>query len=116
MKDDSGSHAVFTEQGSTASQMTAAKVMDIISRLLGCAGQAAGQSGRCSNITEKFQIRNVQTHGYVYHHTNGQNHGPVCKTQSFFLNEICMVIFGRTIMVKQFAKVLLKYGWEKVSN
>ena len=31
----------FTEQGSSASQMTAAKVMDIISRLPGCSGQAA---------------------------------------------------------------------------
>ena len=31
VKDDSGSYAVFTEQGSSASQMTAAKVMDIIS-------------------------------------------------------------------------------------
>ena len=41
MKDDSGSYAVFTEQGSSASQVTAAKVMDIISRLPGCAGQAA---------------------------------------------------------------------------
>ena len=40
VKDDSGSCAVFTEQGSSASQMTAAKVMDIISRLPGCAGQA----------------------------------------------------------------------------
>ena len=35
-KDDSGSYAVFTEQGSSASQMTAAKIMDIISRLPGC--------------------------------------------------------------------------------
>ena len=41
VKDDSGSYAVFTEQGSSASQMRAAKVMDIISRLPGCAGQAA---------------------------------------------------------------------------
>ena len=41
VKDDSGSYAVFTEQGSSASQMTAAKVMDIISRLPGCAGQVA---------------------------------------------------------------------------
>ena len=40
-KDGSGSYAVFTEQDSSASQMTAAKVMDIISRLPGCAGQAA---------------------------------------------------------------------------
>ena len=41
VKDDSGSYAVFTEQGSSASQMTAAKVMDIIFRLPGCAGKAA---------------------------------------------------------------------------
>ena len=41
VKDDSGSYAVFTEQGSSASQMTAAKVMDIISRLPSCDGQAA---------------------------------------------------------------------------
>ena len=41
VKDDSGSYAVFTEQGSSASQMTAAKIMDIISRLPGCYGQAA---------------------------------------------------------------------------
>ena len=37
----SGSFAVFTEQGSSASQMTAAKIMDIISRLPGCDGQEA---------------------------------------------------------------------------
>ena len=41
VKDDSGSYAVFTEQGSSASQLTAAKIMDIISRLPGCDGQAA---------------------------------------------------------------------------
>ena len=39
MKDDSGSYAVFTAQGSSASQITAAKVLDVIARLLGCAGQ-----------------------------------------------------------------------------
>ena len=41
VKDDSGSYAVFTEQGSSASPMTAAKIMDIISRLPDCDGQAA---------------------------------------------------------------------------
>ena len=41
VKDDSGSYAAFTEQGSSASQMTAATVMYIISRLPRCAGQAA---------------------------------------------------------------------------
>ena len=40
----------------------------------------------------KFPNRNVQTFGFVYHDTNGQNHGPVWKTQSFLLSEIFMVI------------------------
>ena len=41
MKDDSGAYAVFTEQGSSASQVTAAKVMEIVARLPDCDGQAA---------------------------------------------------------------------------
>ena len=41
VKDDSGAHAVFPEKGSSASQMTAAKIMDVIARLPGCDGQAA---------------------------------------------------------------------------
>ena len=41
VKDNSGSYEVFTEQGSSASQMKADKIMDIISRSPGCDGQAA---------------------------------------------------------------------------
>ena len=41
VKDDSGAYAVFTEQGLSASQMTAAKIMDVIARIPGCDGQAA---------------------------------------------------------------------------
>ena len=41
VKDDSGANAVFSEQGSSASQMTAAKVVDVIARLPDCDGQAA---------------------------------------------------------------------------
>ena len=61
VEDDSGSHAVFSEQGSSASQMMAAKVVGIIYRLPGCAGQAAdaglyqGKNGRCSKIIENIQ-------------------------------------------------------------
>ena len=40
VKEDSAAYAVFTEQGSSASQMTAATLIDILSRLSGCAGQA----------------------------------------------------------------------------
>ena len=40
----------------------------------------------------KFRSRNVRTFGFVYHDTNGLNHGLVWKTESFLLNEICTVI------------------------
>ena len=40
VKDDSGSGAVFTEQGSSASQMTAAQVVDVVAGLPNCDGQA----------------------------------------------------------------------------
>ena len=41
VKDDSGAYAAFTEQGSSVSQMTAVKVMDVISRQPDGDGQAA---------------------------------------------------------------------------
>ena len=50
VKEISGSYAVFTEQGSSVSQMTAAKVMDVISRLPGCAGQAADAVSAFSQV------------------------------------------------------------------
>ena len=62
VKDDSGSYAVFTEQGSSASQMTAAKVMEIISRLPGCAGQAADAVSAYTQVKWKMSqiIKNSQ--------------------------------------------------------
>ena len=72
MKDDSGSYAVFTAQGSSASQMTAAKIMDIISRLLGCDGQAADAVSAYTQVKwkthrryEQYQSQNVQIFGFV---------------------------------------------------
>ena len=102
VKDDSGSYAVFTEQTSSASQMTAAKVMDIIfknTRMRGTSSRCnirlyPGQNGRCTDVMKKKnQSQNVQTFGYVYRSTNGQNHGPVWKTQSFLLNGIWECLF-----------------------
>ena len=55
VKDNSGSYAVFTEQGSSASQMTAAKIMDIISSLPGCDVQAAEHLDS-STTTQMAQI------------------------------------------------------------
>ena len=50
------------------------------------------KNGRCSKIIENSKNRNAQTFGFVYHDTNGLNHCPVWKTQSFLLSEICTVI------------------------
>ena len=64
MKDDSGSYAVFTEQGSSASPMTAAKFMDIVSRLPGCAGQAADAVSAQTQVKMEDAttlLKNVQT-------------------------------------------------------
>ena len=59
------------------------------------------KNGRCSQIIENFRNRNVQTYGFVYHDTNGQNHGPVWKTQSFLLKtKSVWSSSGRTIMGK----------------
>ena len=41
VKGGSGAYAVFTEQGSSASQMMAAKVMAVFARLPDCVAQAA---------------------------------------------------------------------------
>ena len=100
VKDNSGSYAVFTEQGSSASQMTAAKIMDIIARLPGCNGQAARRSiglhpsenGRCSQIIENSKIGVSRHLGSSTTTQMAKNHGPVWKTQSFLLSEICTVI------------------------
>ena len=41
MKDETDFHAVFTEQGASASQMAAAKFLDTIVRMPGMGGQGA---------------------------------------------------------------------------
>ena len=65
VKDDSGAYSAFTEEGSSASQMTAAKVIYIISRLPGCSGQAAAavsaytqvKKGRCTITIKNSNVR-----------------------------------------------------------
>ena len=98
-KDDSGSYAVFTEQGSSASQMTAAQIMDIIFRLPGCDGQAADAVSAYTQVKMEHAPKLLKISKSEcpdiwirQHDTNGQNHGPVWKTQSFLLSEICTVI------------------------
>ena len=64
VKDNSGSYAVFTEQGSSASQMTAAKIMDIVLQIALLRWTSSrcsislypSKTGRCSQIVQNSQI------------------------------------------------------------
>ena len=66
-------------------------------------------------LLKKFPNRNVRTFGFADHDTNGQNHGPVWKTQSFFWKGIWMVghLLVGLLWERQFEKILLKQGWRK---
>ena len=62
VKDDSGAYAVFTEQGSFAFQMTAAKIMDKITRLCWTSswcsiGLYSSTIGGCSQSAENSKVR-----------------------------------------------------------
>ena len=56
----------------------------------------------------RFKNRSAQTFGFVYHDTNGLNHGPVSKKKSFFLKGICTVTFWQDYCGKG--------NWEKIPN
>ena len=97
VKNVSGSYAATTGTIRARSQMTVSKVMNVIARLPGCAGQAAdavsaytpSQHGGRSSIAETSQVRRVQTSGYVYQDRSGQIHLPTLKNRWFFLNQNC---------------------------
>ena len=92
VKDDSGSYAVFTEQGSSASQMTATKIMDIISRLPGCDGQAADAVSAYTQVKmeDAHKLLNMSRHLDSSSTTQmALNHiVQYVKTQSFLLKDI----------------------------
>ena len=121
VKGDSGAHAVLTEQGSSASQMTAAKVMDIISRLPRCAGQASDA------VSAYTQVKMEDAHNFFENFKIGmsRNLDSSTTTQMASSMEDPVVPLERNLYghplagllwERQFEKVLLKYGWVKVSN
>ena len=124
VKDDSGSYAVFTEQGSSASQMTAAKIMDIISRLSGCDGQAADA------VSAKTQVKMEDAHKLLKIPKSEcpdiwirlpRHKWP--KSWSSMEDPVVPLernLYGHPLaglsLERQFEKILLKHGWEKIPN
>ena len=121
LKDDSGSYAVFTEQGSSASQMTAAKNMDIISRLPVCDGQAADA------VSAKTQDKMEDAHKLLkisksecpdiwirlprhkWPESWSSMEDPVVPLERNLYGHL----LAGLLWERQFEKILLKYGWVK---
>ena len=123
VKDDSGSYAVFTKQGSSASQITAAKVMDTIFRLPGCAGQAADA------VSAYNQVKMEDAHKLwkipksecpdiwirLPRHKWPKSWSSMEDRVVPLERNLCGHSSAGLLRVRQFEKLLLKYGWEKVS-
>ena len=113
MKDDSGSYAVCTEQGSSPSQMTAAKVMDVIARPLGCAGQAAAASGQNAGRFNSIETSYVRMSRYFDVSTKTQ----VTKSWSNIEEPVCPLerhLYGHSLAgllwERQYEK---KFSWDQ---
>ena len=124
VKDDSGSYAVFTEQRSSASQMTAAKVMDIISRLPGCDGQAADA------VSAYTQVKMEDAHKLLkipksecpdiwirlprhkWPKSWSSMEDPVVPLERNLYGHL----LAGLLWERKFEKILLKHGWEKIPN
>ena len=121
VKDNSGSYAVFTEQRSSASQMTAAKVMDIISRLPGCDGQAADGVSAYTQVKMEDDPKLLKSECPDIWIRLPRHKWP--KSWSSMEDPVVPLeknLYGHPLAgllrERQFEKILLKYGWEKVSN
>ena len=125
VNDDSGSYAVFTEQGSSTSQMTAAKVMDVISRLPGCAGQAADAISAYTQVKmeDAPKLLKVSKIGMSRHSDSSTNTHKWPNSWSSMEDPVVPLernLYGHPLAgllwERQFEKIQLKYGWEKIPN
>ena len=124
VKDDSGSYAVFTQQGSSGSQMTAAKVMDIISRLPGCAGQAADAVSAYTQVKmedapkllkiPKSECPDIWIR--LPRHKWPKSWSSMKDSVVPLERNLCGHPLAGLFWERQFEKILLKHGWEKVAT
>ena len=122
VKDDSGSYAVFTEQGSSASQMTAAKIMDIISQI----ARLRWTSSRRSISLHQVKMEDahkllkipksecpdiwIRLPRHKWPKSWSSIEDPVVPLQrNLYGHPLAGLLWER-----QFEKILLKHGWEKI--
>ena len=124
VKDDSGACAVFTEQGSSAPQMTAATVMDVIARLPDCDGQAADTKPACAQLKMEDAPRLLKIPKSEC--PDVRIGLPRRKWPKSWANIEDLVVplernlnghpLAGLLWKRQFVGVLLEVGWEKVPN
>ena len=124
VKDDSGAYAVFTEQCSSASQMTAAKVMNVIARLPDCCGQAADAISAYTEVKMEEVPRwlrilksecpdvwiRLPRHKWPKSRSNIAD--PLVPLERNLRGHP----LAGLLWERQFEEVLLELGWEKVPN
>ena len=122
MKYDSGSHAMFSEQGSSASQMTAAKVLDVLSRLPGCAGQASDAVSahayfkmedaqkllKCLGIGMSRHLNSITTLSMAK-----KSWRKILEPHVPLERNLCGHLQAGLLQGRQFEKVLIEKGWVK---
>ena len=121
---DSGFYAVSTEQGSSASEVAATQVMDIISRLPGCSGQAADAvSGKTQVQMEgapqllkipKSECPDIwiRLPRHKWPKSWSSMEDPVVPLERNLYGHL----LAGLLWERQFEKILLGYGWERVSK
>ena len=121
VKDDSGSYAVFTEHGSSASLMTAAKVIDIKSRLPGCAGKAADAVSTYTQVKMEDASTLLKTPNSecpdIWKRLQKHKWPKLWSGVGDPVVPLERNLYGHPLAglscERQFGKVLLEHGWEK---
>ena len=124
MKDDSGSYAVFTEQRSSASQMTAAKSHGKFSRLPGCDGQAADAVSAYTqvNMEDAHTLLKIPKSECpdIWIRLPRQKWPTSWSSIEDPVVPLERKLYGHPLagLLRQrlFEKILLKHGWEKIPN
>ena len=117
VKDDPGSYADFTEQRSSASHMTAARVLDVISRLARmrrtstwCSiGLHSSENRRRTQNCWSHQNQSDQLNGFVHQDPAARNHGTKFKFPWYHSREIARRPMAGLLWERQFEKVLKSF-------
>ena len=121
---DSGAYAEFTEQGSSASKMTTAKVMDVIARLPRYAGQATDAVSaythvKMEDVPRLLENSRVRMSRYSDTFSSTTQVGKILVKHRRPVVPLDRNLYGHPLAgllwERQF-EVLLGPGWEKVPN